>query len=228
MACSNPSDGVLRSVALALVLLAGASLAAESVEAQARRIATEGKAAFDTNDFDTAISKYEAAYRLKAAPGLLFNLGQCYRKKGALEPARSYFKRYLETSPPEAQARATETLLTELESQLKAQHDAELRARAEQAERERVEAERQRAEEQARANELRVSAARAEAEAAQRKLELELTRREEVRAAPTPITGRWWFWAGIATVVVAGAATATAVATAPRPTMTSFPDINAR
>ncbi len=199
------------SVALLMlgVLLAGVDARAESAEAQAKRIAMEGKKAFDTGDFMTAISRYEAAYKLKAAPGLLFNLGQCHRKTGNLEASLSYFKRYLETNPPTAQATATEQVVTEVKAQLA------------------DEQERRRAEDGARQDELRVSAARAEADAAAKKLQLELTRRE-LPPPPPPITSRWWFWAGIAGVVVAGAVTATVVGTAPKPTMTTFPDINAR
>jgi tetratricopeptide (TPR) repeat protein len=212
------------SLLLLLLALAPLAHARESVEAQARRIALEGKKAFDTGDFATAIARYQAAYKLKAAPGLLFNLGQCHRKTGALEEARSYFKRYLETNPPEAQAKATEQVIAEVEAQLVEKR----RLEEEQAARARDEEARRLAAEKAREDELRVAAARAEAEAAARKLELELARRNEAAAAPPPITSRWWFWAGIATVVAAGATTAVAVGTAPRPTPTTFPDINAR
>lgn len=223
MASSTRSS--LLSLALAFAPLA---LAGESVEAQARRIALEAKKAFDTGDFPTAITRYQDAYKLKAAPGLLFNLGQCHRKTGALEEARSFFRRYLETNPPAAQARATEQVLSEVEAQLAAKRQAE----EEKAALEREAASRKLAEEEAarraKEDELRVAAARAEAEAAAKKLELELTRRQALPPPPTPITSRWWFWAGLAAVVAAGATTTAAVATAPRPTATTFPDINAR
>ncbi|MBL8921884.1 MAG: tetratricopeptide repeat protein [Myxococcaceae bacterium] len=219
-----------RSSLLSLVVaFAPLALAGESVEAQARRIALEGKKAFDTGDFPTAIARYQEAYKLKAAPGLLFNLGQCHRKTGALEEARSYLRRYLETSPPAAQAKATEQVLAEVEAQLAERRRVE-EERAAQA---RDEAAQRLAEEEAarkaKEDELRVAAARAEAEAAAKKLQLELVRRQEPPPPPpTPITSRWWFWAGIATIVAAGATTAVAVGTAPRPTPTTFPDINAR
>lgn len=213
MASSTRSSAALLMLC---VLLAGPDARAESVEAQAKRIAMEGKKAFDTGDFVTAIARYEDAYKLKAAPGLLFNLGQCHRKTGNLDASLSYFKRYLETNPPAAQATATEQVVAEVKAQLDAER-----------EKERAAEERRRTEEAARQDELRVIAARAEADAAAKKLQLELTRRE-LPPPPPPITSRWWFWAGIAGVVIAGAATATVVATAPKPTMTTFPDINAR
>lgn len=208
-----------RTSQLLLLLLAVLPCAtwAQPVEAQAKRIALEGKKAFDTGDYATAISRYEAAYKLKASPNLLFNLGQCHRKTGRLDEALSYFRRFLETNPPEAQAQATQKVIGEVELQ-----------REEQVRMQREEDERRKAEEQARADEARIAAAKAEADAAAKKLQLELTRRQETPPPPPPITTRWWFWTGIAAVVAAGATTAAVVATSPRPTATTFPDINAR
>lgn len=218
MESSTPSS--VRLLVLAVWL--GTTLArADAVDAEAKRLALEGKKAFDTQDFETAIARYNDAYKRKPAPGLLFNLGQCYRKTGELETALSYFKRYLETNPPAAQAKATEVVVAEVQAQLD-----EKRA-AEEAEAARVRAAEE-AERRAKADELRVAAAKAEAEAAAQKLQLELTRRNEAAPAPPPpVTTRWWFWAGLAAVVAGGTAAAV-VATSPRPTATTFPDINAR
>ncbi|MER2564269.1 MAG: tetratricopeptide repeat protein [Myxococcaceae bacterium] len=212
-----------RTSQLLLLLLAVLPCAtwAQPVEAQAKRIALEGKKAFDTGDYATAISRYEAAYKLKASPNLLFNLGQCHRKTGRLDEALSYFRRFLETNPPEAQAQATQKVIGEVELQREVQREEQVRMQRE-------EDERRKAEEQARADEARIAAAKAEADAAAKKLQLELTRRQETPPPPPPITTRWWFWTGIAAVVAAGATTAAVVATSPRPTATTFPDINAR
>lgn len=213
---------------LLCVALASPALG-ESIEAQAKRSALEGKKAFDTGDYATAIERYEAAYKLKPAPNLLFNLGQCHRKSGRFDEALSYFRRFLETNPPEAQAQATQKVIGEVEAQQAeaARVEAERRAAAEREARE-AEA-KAKAEEQARLDEMRVAAARAEADAAAKKLQLELTRREQLPPPPPPpITTRWWFWTGVAVVVAAGATTAAVVATSPRPVTTTFPDINAR
>lgn len=191
------------------------SARAEPVEVQAKRIALEGKKAFDTGDYATATARYEAAYKLKPAPNLLFNLGQCHRKSGRLDEALSYFRRFLETNPPSGQAGATQKVIGEVEAQREEQRRVEREAE-----------ERRKAEEQARADEARIAAAQAEADAAAKKLQLELTRRDS--APPPPVTTRWWFWTGVAVVVAAGATTAAVVATSPRPITTTFPDINAR
>ena len=208
---------------LALLLLPGVAGAASASEKAAKAAALEAKQAFDLGDFTTAIEKYEAAYKLKSAPGLLFNLGQSHRRAGNLDRATFYFRRYLETNPPEAQARATEEVLAQVEAQLAAEKTAQADAERAEAERQKLEAQR-----------------RHDADEQRRTLELEKTRLEVANAQraaleaslkqppPTPVTQRWWFWTAIGAVVVGGAVTATLVATAPKPVQTTFPDINAR
>ena len=131
MACSIRSE----LFCAVLLLAAGFANAASSSETAARAAALEGKKAFNLGDFAKAIEQYEAAYKLKAAPGLFFNLGQSHRRAGHFDRASFYFRRYLETNPPAAQAKATEDVLTEVEAQLATQ-------KAEKAEQERREAER--------------------------------------------------------------------------------------
>ena len=208
---------------LALLLLPGVVSAASASEKAAKAAALEAKKAFDLNDFPTAIAKYEEAYKLKSAPGLLFNLGQSHRRAGNLDRATFYFRRYLETNPPAAQARATEEVLTQVEAQLASSKTAQADAERAETERKKVEAQRQH-----------------DAEAQRRTLELEKTRLEVANAQraaleaslktppPAPVTQRWWFWTGIGAVVIGGAVAATLVATAPQPVQTTFPDINAR
>lgn len=208
---------------LALLLLPGVVSAASASEKAAKAAALEAKKAFDLNDFPTAIAKYEEAYKLKSAPGLLFNLGQSHRRAGNLDRATFYFRRYLETNPPAAQARATEEVLAQVEAQVASAKTAQADSARAETERKKVEEQRQH-----------------EAEEQRRTLELEKTRLEVANAQraaleaslktppPTPVTQRWWFWTGIGAVVIGGAVAATLVATAPQPVQTTFPDINAR
>lgn len=224
MVCSIHSSAMCLTL-----LLAGWASAAPSADTQARAAAIEAKKAFDLGEYPRAIEHYEAAYKLKPVPGLLFNLGQSHRRAGNLETASSYFRRYLETNPPEAQAKATEEVLAQVEAQAVA-------LRAAQNEQERKELERKQLEEQR----------RHDVEEQQRQLELEKTRLAVVNAQerqlsleaalkqeappppPPPVYQRWWFWTAIGAVVVGGVVTATVVATAPQPVQTTFPDINAR
>jgi tetratricopeptide (TPR) repeat protein len=175
------------ALVLCVVLAASPEARAEADdEARAKPIAMEGKKAFDSGDFATAIARYEEAYKLKAAPGLLFNLGQCHRKSGDLEKALSYFRRYLETNPPTAQATATEQLVSELE-----------------------------AAQTARADELRVAAARAEADALAKKIQLELTQRELPRPTPITERWWFWAGIAGVVVAGAATATIVATAPKP-------------
>ncbi|MDP1917607.1 MAG: hypothetical protein Q8L14_15300 [Myxococcales bacterium] len=195
--------------AFALVaLLSTLALGAEpTAEDQARAAAAMGKVAFDAGDFTVAVARYQEAWRLKPVPGLLFNIGQSFRRAGNSTEALVFFRRYLETSPSEDQVASTEALIHDIErtqSQLREVRTRELKL-----------------------DETRVALARAEAKNASQRLELELAARKAT-APPEPLlTQRWWFWAGLG-VLVAGAATATAVATAPRPFTPTWPDINAR
>ncbi len=208
---------------LALLLLPGAVSAASASEKAARAAALEAKKAFDLGDFAAAIEKYEAAYKLKSAPGLLFNLGQSHRRAGNFDRASFYFRRYLETNPPSAQAKATEEVLAQVEAQLAAAKLAQAEAERTEAERKKLEAQRAHVAEEQRRN-LELEKTRLEVANAQRAaLEASLK-----QPAPTPVTQRWWFWTAIGAVVIGGAVTATLIVTAPQPVQTTFPDINAR
>ncbi|MBL8914273.1 MAG: tetratricopeptide repeat protein [Archangium sp.] len=220
------------ALGVALLLVAGVAHADE-VEVRARAAALEGKKAFDTNDFVKAISKYEEAYRLKPAPGLLFNLAQSHRKAGHLDEALSYFKRYLETNPAKPQADAVETLITQTEAE-RAEKEASAEQAAKEAKEREARAEQERLAKEASARALQVEHAKlavkqAEAEAASRRLELERAlQAQEAAKAPPPVYQRWWFWGAIGVVVAGAVTTSVAVATAPQPAPTTFPDINAR
>lgn len=155
---------------------------------QAKKHYKRGKAAFELGQFQKALQSYEEAYRIAALPGLLFNIGQCYRNIGELEKASFSFKLYLRKLPNARNRVAVERLLAELDQQMAAEQ-ARLRREKEardQQERERLERERQ----------------DREAELQRRIRE----RRPAPRAVSTPIYKKWWFWTLIG--VAAGGAAA--------------------
>ncbi len=209
MAFSIRTEGRrLVALGLGLVLtLAGevrAQTTPDDVEATARAAAADGRTAFDAGDYPRAIARYEEAYRLKVAPALLFNLGQSHRRAGHLERATFYFGRYLETDPPEAQAKIVATLLLELKVE---------RGRADAAQ-------------QVELAQTRLALAQAETVALNRRLDLERALKEKPAAAP-PLVTRWWFWGALGVITV-GATIAVIAATAPQPSPTTLPPINAR
>lgn len=200
---------------------------AAAPEAKAKAEALEGKKAFDTGRFSEAITHYEEAYRIKPAPGLLFNLAQSHRRAGHYDKALFYFRRYLETNPPETQAKAVEQLISQVEVdkrdfEASQQAAAERAARAEEEERARAQGLTQL---QLEARKLEV--ANAEAEAARKKLELEQALKAKATPGPAPVYTRWWFWGAVG-AVAAGTGVAIGIATAPRATPTTWQDINAR
>jgi tetratricopeptide (TPR) repeat protein len=97
-------------------LCAGTALA-QVPDAEARAAALEGKEAFESGDFEAAITHYEEARRLKPAAGLLFNLAQSHRHAGHPERAIFFFRAFLETAPPPEQVRAAEVALASLEAE---------------------------------------------------------------------------------------------------------------
>lgn len=201
---------------LTLAALLGLVAHAESPDRAARREATEGRKAFVTGAYLEALAHYEAAYRLKPAPAILFNLAQSHRGAKHYDEALTYYRRYLEAEPPKVQAEATRALIAEVE--------AERAAALEALEQARIAEESRRAEaEQLALEQARVEAARAEEAAAAHRLELALA----AKPAPPPITTRWWFWTGVGVIAV-GAAVGVGLAVAPWPTPTTYPDINAR
>lgn len=216
------------AVLAACVLFAGVA-SADAVTDQARAAALAGKKAYDTNDFVTAIARYEEAYRLKPAAGLLFNLGQSHRRAGHPDQALSYFRRYLETDPPRAQAEAVEALVAQVQQEAEAKKKADEEAKARAAREDEERRQREAAQRALEVENAKLAASTAEAEAATRRLELEKAlKAQEAAKAPPPVYQRWWFWTGIGVVVAGAVATSVAVATAPKPAATTFPDINAR
>ena len=192
----------------------------------ARAAAKEARVAFDAGNFQAALEKYEEAFRLKPVPALQFNLGQCHRHLGHTERALYFFRRFLESNPPEPQAAQVRPLIGELEAKL----TDEERARSAR-------------EEHARALELeqaKATSARAQAEAAAKaaeeakfRAELEDAIKRQPAPAPVvePVYKKSWFWAAVvggAAIIATGVGVSVYFGTAPRPTPTTFPDINAR
>jgi tetratricopeptide (TPR) repeat protein len=216
MASSTRTELVL---ALTLTLASGATSAegASPDGPRARALALEGRKAFDAGDFAGAILRYQEAWRLEPVPGLLFNLGQSYRRAREPQRALSYYRRYLETKPAAAYAAAVTTLITQLEAEERAAGDERARRAAREADTRRL------GEEATRLQLLAQSGPAASA----RRVELELKRKDLPPPTP-PITQRWWFWTGLGVVVAGAAITATVVATSPHPLATTFPDLDAR
>ena len=211
-----------RALAAALILTS-LTAAADDGTAAARALAKEARVAFDAGDFTAALAKYEEAFRLKPIPALQFNLGQCHRQLGHTEKALYFFRRFLDSNPPEDQAAQVRPLVAELEAE---------QARKAQAMKEQDEHARQVELERARtaAAEAQATAAANAAEEARRRAELEKAIKMQPAAPPPPAYQRPWFWVvvGSAVAIAAGVGVGVYYTTAPGSTPTTWPDINAR
>jgi tetratricopeptide (TPR) repeat protein len=83
---------------------------------KAREHYAVGLRAFDLGKYDEAIAEFEAAYRYKDAPGLLYNIAQAYRLSNRPEEAVRYYRTYLERNPDAANRAEAESKIERLAS----------------------------------------------------------------------------------------------------------------
>ena len=202
----------------------------DRVDIQAREKFRIAQKAFNLGNFEEALDYYSQAYSLKAHPGFLFNIAQCYRMLRQYERAAFFYKRYLSLATP---GRAGEALVSDLIHEVETKQE-----QLEQEARDLAEAAELREREQARSQ---IAKAEADAAIAKEQAEREAERRTAARIAeaaraeaakPPPsfwssLSQKWWFWAG-AGVLVAGAGVTVYIATEPRARPTTQPVINGR
>jgi len=91
---------------------------ADSAEAEAQAIYAEGARYFDLGDYDHAVERFERAYTLSGAPGLLLDIAQAYRLEGpaACDKARAFYERFLHKSPSSARRSEVESRIVEMKA----------------------------------------------------------------------------------------------------------------
>ncbi|HUB06975.1 MAG TPA: tetratricopeptide repeat protein [Myxococcales bacterium] len=104
----------MTAVALSLLLAAAPSFA----RTHARELYQSGAKAYTLGDFAAALADFDKAYEYDAAPGLLFNLGQCHHQLRHWEKAEFFFKRYLEALPGARNAALVRELVQQDEAHL--------------------------------------------------------------------------------------------------------------
>ncbi len=110
----------------ALALLLSLPASAQSEGARARALFVDGQAEYNLGHFGKALEKYEAAYKIKAVPALLFNIAQCHRQLGDMREAATTYKGYLRTANEKDPNRSkAEALLAEVESAIATQAQAQ-------------------------------------------------------------------------------------------------------
>jgi hypothetical protein len=93
----------LSLLALACVLAGGAARADEADEARTHYQAAQHH--YDEGRYDEAITEFEAAYRLKPHPNVLYNIAQAHERLLDYNQSVKYFERYLAEAPPDAEFR---------------------------------------------------------------------------------------------------------------------------
>ena len=188
---------------LAIALPKPSNARAEA-RANAKAEVAKAQVEFQLGRYDRALEGYTSAYELYPVPGLLFNLGQCYRNLKNYERAVFFFEAYLRESPKlgQDQRALTEGLIAESKAGLELDRERDRKREREQAE----------AQKTAAAAAARAELPRSDPTPARPALVLSDDRdrlRDQLQAPSRPhrsIARRWWFWTAIGLSVAGGVA----------------------
>jgi tetratricopeptide (TPR) repeat protein len=98
-----------------LWITCGVARAAEGDRvAEAQRHYEAGMASYHLEEYDKAISEWEAGYRAKPAPQFLYNIAQAYRLSRRPDKALSFYQKYLKLDPNAANRPEVERHITAL------------------------------------------------------------------------------------------------------------------
>ena len=100
-------------------LLAPATARAEDV-VKAKAAFDRAEVHFKLGEFKAALPLYKEAYRAKAMPEFLFNIGQCHRHLGDCRKANFFFRQFLSHRPKTPHKANLEKLIKECEAHIKA------------------------------------------------------------------------------------------------------------
>lgn len=176
-------------VALLLVgMFGGHAFGTEDVKG-ARRHFDKGTKLYDLGKYDEAAVEYEEAYKLKADPALLFNIGQAYRASGKISDALTAYKSYLRKVPDAPNRADVEGHIATLQHTL---------------------------DEQSRPAPVPLPVPEISPPPAASPGAADLTVSATPPAHRTPVYKKWWLWTAVGGVVVAGVLTGVLVATVPK------------
>lgn len=91
---------------------------AAAKEKEAREHYTNGMRHFDLGEIEPAIAEFKEAYKISAAPGLLFNIAQAYRTKKDYEQALLFYRNYLRLVPRAPNRADVEARVAEMEKMI--------------------------------------------------------------------------------------------------------------
>jgi tetratricopeptide (TPR) repeat protein len=124
-------DGQLRvsplaGLVLALLIVPAPAVAqdgahrSDAARRRAQALTVEAEREYHAGRFDEAAHGYERAYAAYPEPQLLFNIGQCHRRRGRPAQAISYFEAYLRAEPDGPRHALARELIEEARQSLRA------------------------------------------------------------------------------------------------------------
>lgn len=102
---------------LAAAFIATAPAAYADQRTEARKHFKTGMELISRGSYEKGVAELERAYEILPHPNVLFNIGRAYAEAGELDKALSAYRRYLDTSPPDADE------VTKIVTQLQARID---------------------------------------------------------------------------------------------------------
>jgi len=88
---------------------------------EAERLVKQSIVEYNVGDFDAALADVTKAYKLRPAPALLFNIGQCHRALHHWEKAEFFYHGYLREKPDAPNRDKVEALIEEMQQKQRAE-----------------------------------------------------------------------------------------------------------
>ncbi len=106
------------AAALTLALLPADAAAQDLTIDMAKRHYQNGAAYYERANYKMALSEFQRAYKLEAAPELLYNMGRCHEGLGQLERAIARFEAFIAAKPAAKNRPTVEARVKNLRAQL--------------------------------------------------------------------------------------------------------------
>lgn len=85
---------------------------------RAKKLFEDGTRAFNLGEFQTAVSLYRQAYKIKPEPGLVYNIAQAYRLSNDPGNAVFFYRSFLRLAPNTPNRKEIEERIRKLEAQI--------------------------------------------------------------------------------------------------------------
>jgi tetratricopeptide (TPR) repeat protein len=204
-----------------LVALGTAGPAAADRLGSARQHFQSATSHFAVGEFAEAAEDYQAAYKLKPDPALLYNAAQSYRLAGKNERALILYRNYLQLYPKEDNIAEVKEQITKLKEAIAAAEKAKNAPPVSTAEPKPLPAEPPHPEPAPATHPVAAQLAPANTTT----VAPAIVEREAPPQSATPIYKKWWLWTIVGVVVVGGAVTAAVLLTRPTSVWANAPSV---